>query len=241
MIKVENHHGIHVLRDDLLEGGTKSILMPYYDRPEINEFVYASPVYGCFQIALSVYAKSVNKKATIFCAKRKKLHPNTILCKEYGAKIIEIPFGYLSNIEKKARDYCLNKKKIEKITFGGLNQRNIALIGKRMINILKHIKRLPNQIWCAVGSGTLLSGILSSVPNSVKVYGVIVGAEIDMNILNKYHNLTLLKYPKPFEKESKIKINFPSSPNYDRKAFELCLIENENSSIDEYILFWNVM
>jgi len=89
-IVIEKHYGIYVLRDDLLEGGTKSILMNKIDEPNINEFVYASPVYGGFQIALSVYCKSVGKKATIFCAKRIEKHNNTKKCIDYGANIIEI-------------------------------------------------------------------------------------------------------------------------------------------------------
>ena len=63
---IKDHYGIKVVRDDLLPGGTKSILLASIDNPAINEFVYASPVYGGFQIAISIYCKSVNKKATIF-------------------------------------------------------------------------------------------------------------------------------------------------------------------------------
>ena len=56
MITIEKHYDINILRDDLLIGGTKSILMSSLDNEtHINEFVYASPVYGGFQIALSAY------------------------------------------------------------------------------------------------------------------------------------------------------------------------------------------
>lgn len=63
MITIEQHKGVNVLRDDLLTGGTKSILMPSIIGDDL-EYVYASPVYGGFQIALSAYCQSVNKKAT---------------------------------------------------------------------------------------------------------------------------------------------------------------------------------
>jgi len=91
-----------IVRDDLL-GGTKIVCMPLIEDDLIEEYVYASPVYGGFQISLSTY---FGKKTTIFCAKRNKLHPNTIICKNLGATIIEVPYGYLSVIEKKAREYC---------------------------------------------------------------------------------------------------------------------------------------
>ena len=54
MITIEPHFGIKVLRDDLLPGGTKSILMTSIIG-EAEEYVYGSPVYGGFQIALAEY------------------------------------------------------------------------------------------------------------------------------------------------------------------------------------------
>ncbi len=82
-ITLEKHNGVIVLRDDLLPGGTKSILMDKILDEAYSEYVYASPVYGAFQIALSIWCKNNNKKATIFCAKRNELHPNTIKCMRY--------------------------------------------------------------------------------------------------------------------------------------------------------------
>lgn len=234
-IVIENHYGIHVLRDDLLVGGTKSILMNTIDKPNITEFVYASPVYGGFQIALSAYCKSVGKKATIFCAKRISKHVNTQKCIDYGATIIEVPFGYLSVVEKKAREYCINKKHVEKIVFGANSEENKKIISNRVKLVLEQIN--PDEIWCAIGSGTLISSILMSVDESIKVFGVQVGAEFIPDKV--YPNLTIIKYPKPFDKESKIMIDFPSTPNYDKKAFETCLKYNIDTT--NKILFWNVL
>jgi len=242
-IIIEKHYGIHVLRDDLLTGGTKSILMPTIDRPEIKEFVYASPVYGGFQIALSAYCQSVGKKATIFCAKRNNKHSNTLKCIKYGANIIEVPYGYLTVVEKKAREYCNGKPDIEKLKFGANNPQNKEIIANRAAKVLqeltwKYCMKIPDEIWCAVGSGTLISSILAASPHQVKVYGVQVGAEFHEN--NNYKNLTIIPYPKSFDRESKIIIDFPSTPNYDRKAFELCLSHYEHNR-DKNILFWNVL
>jgi hypothetical protein len=64
------------------------------------------------------------------------------------------------------------------------------------------------------------------------VYGVQVGADLDFI----HNNLTIIKYPKSFDKESKLNIEFPSVPNYDLKAFELCLKHNKGK-----VLFWNVL
>jgi cysteine synthase len=235
-IKIEKHYGINVLRDDLLEGGTKSILLDGIEKtyPDITEYVYASPVYGGFQIALSAYCKNHGLKATIFCAKRAKKHVNTLKCIEYGANIIEVYPGYLSVVEKRARDYCEKKLHVHKFVFGANIPENITIISNRAKKVLEHLNREPDEIWVAVGSGTLVKGILQSVKDA-KVYGVLVGADFEYS----HPNLTLIKYPKPFESESHLNVAFPSMANYDRKALELCLSMSRSPSID--VLFWNVL
>ena len=235
-ITIEQHYGIYVLRDDLLDGGTKSILLEGIEKqyPQVIEYVYASPVYGGFQIALSAYCKKKGLKSTIFCAQRKIKHSNTLKCMENGSNIMEIYPGYLSVIEKRAIDYCGKKQNIHKFVFGANTSENINKITERAKKVIQQLKREPDEIWVAVGSGTLVKGILQAVNNS-KVYGVLVGANFEYN----HPNLTLIKYPKSFEIESRMKVEFPSMANYDRKALELCLSHDRNPNID--VLFWNVL
>lgn len=235
-IKIEKHYDINILRDDLLEGGTKSILLEGIEiqYPNITEYVYASPVYGGFQIALSAYCKNNGLKATIFCAKRRQKHSNTLKCIEYGANIIEVYPGYLSVVEKRARDYCEKKTHVHKFVFGANTPNNINIITNRAKKVLQQFKREPHEIWVAVGSGTLVKGILQAV-NHAKVYGVLVGADFEYS----HPNLTLIKYPKPFQIESSLKVDFPSTANYDRKALELCLSHHRELNTD--VLFWNVL
>ncbi len=235
-IIIQQYYGINVLRDDLLEGGTKSILLDGIQMkyPEIEEYVYASPVYGGFQIALSAYCKLHGLKAKIFCAKRANKHPNTLKCIEYGADIVEVYPGYLSVVEKRARDYCQQKPNVHKFVFGANTPENIDKIANRAKIVLESLKNEPDEIWVAVGSGTIIKGILKAVKNT-KVYGVMVGADFKY----EHPNLTLIKYPKPFDKESKMEVEFPSMANYDRKALELCL--SYKRPPDTNILFWNVL
>jgi hypothetical protein len=239
-ITIETHNGQLVLRDDLLPGGTKSILMRAIigNKPHVNEFVYASPVYGGFQIALSAYCQNNGKKATIFCAKRNTLHPNTLKCLEYGAKVIQVPYGYLSVVEKHARLYCEGNPNVEKIIFGAGTEENQQLITQRALDVFKQIGKEPDEIWCAVGSGTLISGI-SAACKTAKIYGVQVGAEFTPP--EGSNNIEMIKYEKPFDKPSKFNAPFPSVANYDLKAYEKCVAHmNKAGSKDKCILFWNV-
>ena len=262
--KYKNQTGIYVLRDDLLPGGTKSIFLdsiisggamsPF----DVNELVYASPCYGGFQIALSIFCKNNNKKATIFCAKRKVRHPNTEKCIQNGANVVEVPYGYLSVVEKHAREYVRTKEPgvTLKIAFGANSPESINIIASRAKRVIETFYTTygtpPDEIWCAVGSGTLISGIIQAVnemqalrPSNkgselspLKIYGVQVGKEFKGN---NSSNVTIIVYPKPFEYASKLKVNFPSMPNYDLKAFEMCIKYNANSDENKKILFWNVL
>jgi hypothetical protein len=288
--KYENQTGIYVLRDDLLPGGTKSILIDslLVNNHDVNELVYASPCYGGFQIALSIYCKNNNKKATIFCAQRKIRHPNTEICIQNGANVVEVPYGYLSVVEKHAREYLRLRESLQtkgiilgaggvlagglvplvplKITFGANSPENITIIASRAKRVIESFTEIygkpPDEIWCAVGSGTLISGIIQAVAEMqgaqcfcqalptwemghnpcskgsegtccpLKIYGVQVGKEFKGS---NSPNVTIIVYPKPFEYASKLKVNFPSMKNYDLKAFELCLEHNKNKSNDANI------
>ena len=76
---VEEFDGIHVVRDDLLEGGTKRRLFTEYIKhfPHDKEFVYASPRQGYGQLALSLSCKDLGKSAVVFVPKGKR-HQLTI-------------------------------------------------------------------------------------------------------------------------------------------------------------------
>jgi hypothetical protein len=232
MITIEKHGGVNVLRDDLLQGGTKSILMPHILDKQVDEYVYASPVYGAFQIALSIYAYYNNKKATIFCAQRGTLHPNTVKCLQYNAKIIQVPYGYLNVVESEAAKYIAGRNDVQKLVFGAHDPKSIELISSRCWDAMFELGQEPDEIWCAIGSGTLVESILKST-KTAKVFGVLVGKDYE----NDHPRLTIMKYPKPFDKEAKTKAPFQSMANYDLKAWEFCQAYSDKT---KQILFWNV-
>lgn len=244
-ITIEHINGIYVLRDDLLPGGTKSLLANKIIKQNIDkkEFIYASPVYGGFQIALSIYCKLYNKQAVIFCARHKIKHRNTLICKQLGAKIVEIYPGYLSVVQHRAIQYANKNDNRYYINFGAYSEQNIGLLANRVEKVIHKWKQYqsidskkePDEIWVAVGSGTLLTAILHATKKT-HIYGVQVGANVDI----KDPRITIIKYDKPFEYESKFETPFVTMPHYDRKAFEM-LIHNRGYNPKKNILFWNVM
>jgi cysteine synthase len=71
-----------------------------------KEVVYGGPYCGAAGLALSVWGRRKGVKITLFYAKRLKWHRRQELAKENGAKIVEVPFGYMSNVQAKAKAYA---------------------------------------------------------------------------------------------------------------------------------------
>lgn len=227
-IVINEYKGIKVLRDDLLTGGTKSQLLKEFVNDD-KRYVYATPVYGGFQIALSA---TIGSRAVIFCAKRAIKHPNTLLCIYNGATVIEVEHGYLSVVEKAAKLYCEANKDAVKLEFGAKTDYFKTILKHRVTEVIKTIGGEPSEIWCAIGSGMLVECILEAT-NNCEVHGVQVGK--DYNNDNK--RLTIHKYHKKFEQNSNFYVEFNSTPNYDRKALEYCFKFKKTDNV----LFWNVM
>lgn len=231
-LTIENHGGVHILRDDLLPGGTKSVFLTgLIDRTK-DFVVYASPVYGGMQIALAHCCKAIGKQAVIFCAKRGNVHPNTVRAKEAGAIVYQVPYGYLSNCQSKAREYAeANNGQV--MAFGANYPAAIDAIANRMRQAVAMIGTEPAEIFCAVGSGTLLQGIIQGTTKA-KITGIQVGAQVSFTPPKR---VRIIKYHKPFEQETKHAAPFPSCANYDLKAWEYC----QRYKGTGLTLFWNVM
>jgi Pyridoxal-phosphate dependent enzyme len=231
MITLQKHNGITVLRDDLLEGGTKSRFLAQLMDPEARGYVYATPAFGGFQIALAATAKALGKKASIFVAKRKNRHPNTLKAKELGADITDVDYGYLTTVQSRARAHAA-KYGFQYLEWGANYPKAIASIAEVMREITKELGEEPDEIWCTIGSGVLMRGILQGTDTAL-IQGVQVGKEYTTT----HDRVRIHTYHKPFQDESKAFCPFPSSANYDRKAWEYALQKKTGKNV----LFWNVL
>jgi len=229
-IVIENIDGINVVRDDLLPGGSKrrfvySYMLAY---PQIEQWVYASPRQGYAQLSLAYACKDLGKKAIIYVPKGKRTQL-TVEAEMLGAEINEVPMGYLSNLNKKARDRQGNGFGIKLIPFGF----NDEIIVNAIAEEAKKLPIIPTEVWTVMSSGTLSRGLQLAWPDA-KVYGVQIG-----------HNTTVeeqgraIVIPKrmEFEKDCPLKERppFPSSVTYDSKAWK-----HIKEMASEGALFWNV-
>jgi len=225
---VEIHDGILVVRDDMLPGGTKlRYLLSLFDAHD--EVVYASPVFGGAQLALAQAAKMTGKQATLFVAKRKVMHPRTASAAAVGARIIEVPHGYLSNVQSRAKMYC-QVSGAHYLPFGGDGEAAVDAIAQAARTVWNDVGPF-DEVWSAMGSGVLQRGLQRGMPQVKRFYGIMVGGETKNPGI-----ATAIPAGMPFEKAFKPKPPFPSDPFYDAKAWAACVRASGESA-----LFWNVL
>ena len=222
---LETHKGVLVVRDDLLAGGTKMrAIMPIMAASAAREFVYASPAQGYAQVALAHCAAILGRRATVFTAKRKDLHPLTLRAKAAGAKIVLVPAGYLSVVKARARDYaaevgaCL-------VPFGVEDAAAMAAIAAAA----RGLPVVPREVWTVAGSGVLTRSLQMAWP-STAFFAVVVGKQD-----SDTGRATRIIHGQPFDQRATVLPPFPSAANYDAKAWAYIRQKAKNGA-----LFWNV-
>jgi len=226
---VQDHDGILVVRDDHIPGGTKRSFADQLIAGH-REVVYASPAYGGAQIAIAHAARELGVQATIFCAKRNRPHPRTMEAHQAGAKIVQVPAGYLSNVKAKARAYC-QKTGAHLLPFGLETETAFTAIAARAATAQQQAGDI-DQVWCVGGSGVLCRGLQRGI--SARSFHVVqIGRTLqpaDVGAAKVYiHSLD-------FAQDAKVKPPFPSCSNYDAKAWEFVKRYSAGR-----VLFWNVM
>jgi hypothetical protein len=224
----EIRSGVFVVRDDLVVGGTKRC---YADKLIIGrrEVVYASPAYGGAQIAIAHAAREAGSAATIFVAKRAKPHPRTLEAKAAGAKIVQVPNGYLSNVKAKAKAYC-QATGATLLPFGLETPLAFDAIAARAKVVASQVGPL-DQVWSVGGSGVLTRGLQRGLEAS-QFYVVQVGRELKSGDVGK---AKVVPCRIPFERDAKRPPPFPSCSNYDAKGWEPFVAKGSGRR-----LFWNV-
>lgn len=228
---IVEHEGIKVVRDDLLDGGTKRRAFNVFVEsfPEVQEWVYASPRQGYAQLSLAYACYDLGKKSTVTIPQG----THTWLTDEairLGCNIIEVPMGYLTNIQSKAKKYVEENEGSRLIPFGG----DDPIIIEAMKNVALSLDiEPPKEVWTVMSSGVLSRGLQLAWPDT-KVYGVRIGHNTTERERGRAETF-LSKYK--FNQDCKVSERppFPSSLTYDSKAWKFI---KEHAS--EGALFWNV-
>lgn len=231
---IERHGEVFVVRDDLVPGGSKMRFLPYLVQ-DAKEVVFGGPFCGGAPYALSEWGKRTGAKVTLFYAKRKELHARQKAAFKNGANIYQVPFGYMSNVQAKAKKYAQQAGALFLPLGFDVPEASQPFI-KQMQQAMKLVGNV-DEIWACTGSGMLARCLGQAFPNK-KVYGVVVGLKSRNEKQGFSSNVELIEAPYDFAKETKFKAPFPSCGNYDAKAWEMM---QKRKPKNKSALFWNVL
>jgi hypothetical protein len=235
---LEEHEGFIVVRDDLLNAGTKvrgvDYLIghdPYHSH--IKEWVFGScPATGYAQISLPVVCNKYGKKAVLFMAERKRenLHAYQLKGLSLGADYRWVPNGMLNVTQKRAKDYANENPDERALLPLGLEHPTVIA---SFIKVARDLPIKPKEVWSVGSSGTLNRALQLAWPLA-EVHVVSVGHTMKEREIGRaiYHK-SELKFDKPVKPEDAPP--FPSAPTYDAKAWKFI---REHASPGA--LFWNV-
>lgn len=223
---VVEHDGIHVVRDDLIGGGTKArYMLSLFDNAD--EVVYATPAEGGAQTALAWAARELGKRATLFVAKRKQPHPRAFMAKALGAKVYQVSPGYLSVVQARAKAYCA-------ATGVTLSPFGVDMPGsvEAIADAARSTGLQPDEVWCASGSGVLMRGLAKAWPNARR-FSVQVGRTLSPDDVA---GASIIVHRLAYSQASTAACPFPADPHYDAKAWEICRANHGGGRV----VFWNV-
>lgn len=240
---------LHVLRDDLLPGGTKQRGCGRYLRElqqqGSREFVYASPFAGFAQVALSVSAALLGVPCTLFCERDKTVaepafHPFSRLAQRHGAELI-----LCESLEEAHQRACAygHPRSSTVLPLGFRAERFMEILTEEIhrmwSGIVRELGHAPSELWLPVGSGTLMQCFHRVTGGRTPLYGVdvrVLPAEDDrLASLRELPGVTLLRTPERFHEPVQCPPPLPSNRHYDAKLWRFVASQAKPSA-----LWWNV-
>lgn len=237
---------VHVVRDDLLPGGTKQRAVQAYLRETMADgytsFVYASPPPGFAQVALSYVCERLGADCVVYCElDGSGFHEYSLLAQSYGATIH--PSATLRVAEKEAQAYEDTVARSRKLPLGFADPRYTQHLSEAVAREWSHLTtdlgREPRRVWLPVGSATLGSVFAEVLPAHVELHCVDVRI-LDPNdqrlrTLAAHPRVTMYRTAELFAQQCADTPPIPANTHYDAKLWSL--IKKHATDGD---LWWNV-
>lgn len=219
---IEIHNGITVVREDLLEVGSKARLgEALIANCKSDTIVYVQPRFGYAGVSLTKLCKKYNKKLILFMPSSKEVSEHQAYCIENGCEYHFHRIAAMPNLNRIAKNHA-NEIGAFFIPLGLKHHLVTAMIIKTAIKIPE-----PKSFWTAFSTGVLNRALQIAWPNA-KANGLAVSRNIQEGEKGRAN---VVSHYQIFQSDSKIKPPFPSASNYDAKVWEY---------LQPGDLFWNV-
>jgi hypothetical protein len=198
----EQHQGYTVIREDLIEGGTKRrALLEWLPTLDANHFSYTGSVFGYGAYALALTCQELEYEYSLYISKS-KYKPKW----SYGIAVNWCPPAPLSELERIAQEARPNAHFLEAgFPYEGFEN--------ALIKIFKENKPEASRIWTSVVSGTLVRAMAKAWPD-IEIHAVCCArhpGELPDSVATyyapeKYHQaaITLPPYPSASHTDAKI-------------------------------------
>lgn len=228
------HEGVWVVREDLIDGGSKIRFLPHIVG-DAQEIVFGGPFCGGAPYALSVWGRRQKVAISLFYAKRAELHWRQKAAFRNGASIYQVPAGRIAVVQKRARDYAAQAGALFLPLGFDLKHATDPFV-EVMRRVAAEVR--VDEVWCATGSGMLARCLAEAFPDA-SVKGVIVGLRSRNKAQDFPKNVELVDAPYDFGARCPVLPPFNSCANYEAKAWEQ--MKARSKAAPGRALFWNVL
>jgi hypothetical protein len=213
-----------IVRDDLVPGGTKQIVLREL-LPELNEthFVYVASVFGKGGAALAYACAELGFKCTLFISRSNIIVPWVEDVKKLGTKIIWQDLMPVTEIEPKAWNYATQQDAFC-LPLGFASEQ----FERILMEYARKLPFEPKEIWCPIVSGTMAHGLEQAFPDA-KIKGVSVVKNHDYKGFGE-----VFFAPEKFVRGAAIPPPYPAWPYSDAKVWRFA---KKHGSDDAVI--WN--
>lgn len=232
---IETHEGVRVVREDLLDGGSKIRFLPHIVGGA-KEIVFGGPFCGGAPYALSVWGRRMGVAITLFYAKRAELHWRQRAAFRNGATLYQVPAGRMAVVQHRARRYAADRGAL--FLPLGFDVKDATDPFEAVMADVAASEPSIEEVWCATGSGMLARCLGAAFPRA-RVFGVVVGLRSRNKAQDFPGNVTLVDCPYDFAERCGAPVPFNACANYEAKAWEQ--LKARSRAAPGRVLFWNVL
>lgn len=240
---------IRVLRDDLLDGGTKQrALRPFLletMKKGFEELAYGSPFAGYAQVALAYACADVGLTCKIFAEadpeKPGVAHDTTELARRAGAEIILAKS--LEEAHQKAAAWAAKAPNRRELELGldceGYRWYLRTAVKQVLGTVLSNSGPAPRRVWVSLGSGTLSTALRSVLPSSIELCCIdvhVLPSDDDRIVrVGQLPGVRVYNAEELFAERCVTAPPIPSNRHYDAKVWKFIQAHAEPGD-----LWWNV-
>ena len=242
---------VHVVRDDLLEGGTKQrAALPFLaglQEEGFQEFVYASPFSGFAQIALAVSAQALGLRSHVFAVREPAVgseptpHEFSRKARAHGAQLTLAED--LAEASDRAAEYAAADGRRYLVPLGfdhpEFHRHLVAALREQWSHFGRKLPGPPRNVWVPLGSGTLGRAFRQVVPEEIGLdcVNVHVLPDTDARIVSlaALRNVRVHSAEERFAQPARLAAPVPSNRYYDAKLWRFVSDHAEDGDV-----WWNV-